>query len=309
MKAQKLLWIIAFNLIIIVMEISFGLFSHSYALIADALHNAGDVIAIVITYIALKIGTRETTFQYTFGFIKAEMMAAFVNTLFLFVTMFYMIYESMIRLFHPEPIAAEYMVIVGMIAVVANGISAYMLKNLGVASCASSHSHEHHHDHQDANIQSAYLHMLSDALISFGVVVAGVVIYLYKIYSIDAVLTIAFSVYILFHAYPLLKTSFLSLMDANAHLISEQSLHDIIHAESQVLEYHDLHITKPSTKHDFISFHIVLADDGTQLSDTEVITQRIRDALKEVGFTHVLIQVDSATKAQHQSRCMLTGDE
>ena len=292
MKAQKLLWMIAFNLIIIAMEIGFGLFSHSYALIADALHNAGDVIAIVITYIALNIGTRETTFQYTFGFIKAEMMAAFVNTLFLFATMFYMIYESMIRLFHPEPIAAEYMVIVGMVAVVANGISAYMLKNLGVASCASSHSHDdkHHHDHQDANLQSAYLHMLSDALISFGVVIAGVVIYFYEIYSIDAVLTIAFSVYILFHAYPLLKTSFLSLMDANAHLISEQALHDIIHAESQVLEYHDLHITKPSTQHDFISFHIVLADDCAQLRDTEAISQRIRDALKEVGFTHVLIQ-------------------
>ncbi len=304
MKARQLLWIIAFNLIIIVCEIGFGLISNSFALIADALHNAGDVIAIMITYIALRIGLQKTTFAFTFGFLKAEMMAAFVNTLFLFVTMFYMIYESVFRLFEPQTIEPMYMMIVGGIAVVANGISAYLLHNLGVSACASG---EHHHEHTlgDANIKSAYLHMLSDALISLGVVVAGVVIYLYEIYSIDAVLTIIFSVYILFHAYPLLKTSFLSLMDANAHIISEQELHDIIHAESQVLEYHDLHITKPSSKHDFISFHIVLDDKHTQLSDAEAITQRIRDTLKEVGFTHILIQVDSAAKAQHQSNCNL----
>ena len=304
MKTQKLGWIIIFNLAIIACEIGFGLVSNSFALIADALHNAGDVMAIVITYIALRISAQKTTFAFTFGFLKAEMMAAFVNTLFLFVTMFYMIYESVFRLFEPQGIEPMYMIVVGGIAAIANGISAYMLKHLGVSTCGSG-THHHEHPHSDANITSAYLHMLGDALISLGVVVAGVVIHLYAIYSIDAILTIIFSVYILFHAYPLLKTSFLSLMDANSHLISEQALHDIIHAESQVLEFHDLHITKPSSRHDFISFHIVLKNHQIPLHDIERITQRIRNDLKKVGFTHILIQVDSATKAQHQNNCNL----
>ena len=101
MKEKKLLWIILFNVTIIISEIVFGLISNSFALIADALHNTGDVIAIIITYIALKLGTRKTTFKYTFGFLKAEMMAAFVNTLFLLLTMLYMIYESINRFYNP----------------------------------------------------------------------------------------------------------------------------------------------------------------------------------------------------------------
>jgi cobalt-zinc-cadmium efflux system protein len=147
--------------------------------------------------------------------------------------------------------------------------------------------------------------MLSDALISLGVVVAGVCIYYFQIYSIDALLTIAFSIYILIHAYPLLKSSFLALMDANTHIITEQELQAIIHAEKHVIEYHDLHITKPSSKHNFISFHIVLEDKYTKLEDAEAITQRIKHALKSFGFTHILIQVDSASKTQHQNNCTL----
>ena len=71
MKTTKLLWIIVFNLLIIISEIVFGLISNSFALIADALHNTGDVIAVVITYIALKLGAKKTTFKYTFGYLKS----------------------------------------------------------------------------------------------------------------------------------------------------------------------------------------------------------------------------------------------
>jgi cobalt-zinc-cadmium efflux system protein len=300
-KAQKLLWIIAFNLIIIVMEVGFGLFAHSFALIADALHNAGDVIAIVITYIALNIGSRQITFQYTFGFIKAEMMAAFVNTLFLFMTMLYMIYESIFRFFSPETIAAEYMIGVGLVAVLANGISAYMLKNLGVSTCASGHVHEH----GDVNIYSAYLHMLSDALISLGVVAAGIVIYLFGIYSLDAALTIVFSLYILVHTYPLLKSSFLSLMDANTHTLSEQRLSDIIQVNTHVVSYHDLHMTQPSSKHTFISFHIVLDDERLSLKEIDAIVSDIKRSLKEHGFTHIIIQAESKRMLEQHKHCSL----
>ncbi|MGC9350971.1 MAG: cation diffusion facilitator family transporter, partial [Sulfurovum sp.] len=148
MKTKKILLIIFFNLAIIVSEIIFGLVSNSFALIADALHNTGDVLAIVITYIALRFGTTSPTFHYTFGFIKAEMMAAFTNTLFLLLTMLYMIYESIGRFFAPEVIAPEYMIIVGMIAVIANGISAYLLHAIGVED---HHENDHHQYHGDAN--------------------------------------------------------------------------------------------------------------------------------------------------------------
>ena len=301
MKAKKILWIIIFNSIIIVSEILFGIISNSFALIADALHNTGDVIAIIITYIALKLGTKQTTFKYTFGFIKAEMMAAFTNTLFLLITMIYMIYEAINRFFNPEIIEPIYMIVVGIIAVLANGISAYILNNMGVQSC---HGHEHHH-HEDANIKSAYLHMLSDALISVGVVVAGIFIYYFKIYYIDSILTIVFSIYIIVHSYPLLKKSFLSLMDVNIVDVTQKQLDEIINNDNNVLEYNDLHIHQPSSKHIFISFHIVLNDD-LLLSTCEHITQVIRKDLKDIGFSHILIQVDSKKSLKNQTNCNIT---
>lgn len=185
MKEKKLFLIIIVNVLIIVSEVVFGVVSNSYALIADALHNTGDVLAVVITLIAIKLAMKKSTFRNSFGFLRAEMMAAFVNTLFLMTTMLYMIYESLYRLYKPEIIEPLYMIVVGLVAVIANGLSAYLLNTLEVP-VHGMHSHSHHQNHhEDANIKSAYLHMLSDTLISFGVVVAGILIYYFKIYYID----------------------------------------------------------------------------------------------------------------------------
>ena len=302
MKERMILWIIIFNVIIIFSEIFFGIISNSFALIADALHNMGDVFAIIITYIAVKLGTKEATFKYTFGFVKAEMMAAFINTLFLSLTMFYMIYEATNRFINPEIIEPVYMIVVGLIAVVANGISAYILNKLGVSTHEHEHGHHHHHE-EDANIRSAYLHMLSDTLVSVGVVVAGVFIYYFEVYYIDSVLTVVFSIYILNHSYPLLKKSFLSLMDANTVGISKDELDAIIKSNEAVVEYHDLHISKPSFKHNFISFHIVLNDDTITLRDTEEITNSIRCLLESKGFNHIIIQVDSNSCIKNNIHC------
>jgi cobalt-zinc-cadmium efflux system protein len=304
-KEKKILFIIIFNLIIVFSEITFGLISNSFALIADALHNAGDVIAIIITYIALKFSTKQKTFKFTFGFLRAEMMAAFINTIFLFITMLYMIYEAIIRFINPEVIEPIYMIVVGFVAVIANGISAYILSKMQVFSCPN-HDHSHHHHEEDANIKSAYLHMLSDALISVGVIVAGIFIYFFKIYYIDSILTIIFSIYILNHSYPLLKKSFCSLMDINITNMSQDKLENIIlNSNDNIVEYHDLHIYKPSSKHNFISFHIVLKDDNIDLKRCEIITDDIKHKLEHIGFNHILIQVDSDKCIKNNINCSL----
>jgi cobalt-zinc-cadmium efflux system protein len=304
MKEKKLLWIIVFNLFIIVSEILFGLISNSFALIADALHNIGDVIAVAITYLALRLAATKASFKYTFGFLRAEMMAGFVNTLFLFLTMFYMIYESIFRFMHPEKIEPVYMIVVGIIAVIANGISAYILNNMGVASCSHG-EHAHHHDHEDTNIRSAYLHMLADALISVGVVVAGIFIYFFEVYRVDSLLTIGFSIFILFHSYPLLKKSFLSLMDVNTMEIDEQKLEEIIASDERILEYHDLHIYQPSSKERFISFHVVLNDDTISLKESTLLVFNIQEKLEHLGFNHILIQLDDKTCLKHDKYCLM----
>jgi len=311
MNEKKILLIILFNSLIILSEVVFGFISNSFALIADALHNTGDVLAVVITYIALKLGSKKFSYKFTFGYMRAEMMAAFVNTLFLYITMFVMIYVAIERFFNPLVIEPLYMITVGFIAFIANGISAYILNNMGVSSCSShEHSHEHNpkehkHEDKDANIQSAYLHMLSDALISLGVVIAGIFIYFYEIYYIDSLLTVLFSVYILVHSYALLKKSFLSLMDANTSDVKEEELDKLILNDKNILQYHDLHINKPSSKYAFISFHLVLKNKDLSLEEVETISNKIRMKLKVLGFNHILIQVDTSLCLTNEKECFL----
>ena len=253
MKEKKLLWIIGFNVVIIVGELLFGVVANSFALIADAMHNVGDVLALVITYVAVRLARVKASFRYPFGFMRAEMMAGFVNTLFLFLTMFYLIFESVMRLFHPEKVEPLYMIVVGIIAVVANGLSAYLLHTMGVERCVHTHHDHHTHHHDDANIHSAYLHMFADALISVGVVVAGLLIYFYGIYRVDSLLSIGFSIFILFHSYPLLKKSFLALMDVNRMDIKEDELARTVLDDEHIVGYDTLHLYQPSSKDAFSS--------------------------------------------------------
>ncbi len=306
-KEKKVLLIILFNSIIILSEIIFGIISNSFALIADALHNTGDVIAIVVTYLALRLGAVRSTFKYTFGFIKAEMMAAFVNTLFLLLTMLYLIYEAVNRVFDPEIIEPLYMIVVGLIAVAANGISAYILNNIGLEHHHHGHGDEedHYHHHEgDANIRSAYLHMLSDTLVSVAVVIAGIFIYLFEVYYIDSVLTVLFSLYIIKHSYPLLKKSFFSLMDINFADISLEKLDNVIKCDERVLQYHDLHIHCPSSKEKYISFHLVLDDENISLKECEDIGKKIKHRLSHEGFTHILIQFDTKEHIKSSINCI-----
>jgi len=307
MREKRIFWIIVFNLIIIVSEFGFGWIANSFALIADALHNVGDVIAVVITYLALRLSGQRASFEYTFGFMRAEMMAGFVNTLFLFVTMFYLIYEATLRLFEPQVVEPLTMMVVGSIAVVANGVSAYLLHTMGVASCSHGEgtpTHEHTHTHEDTNIKSAYLHMLADALISVGVVVAGGMIYLFEIYRIDAVLTILFSLFILFHSYPLLKRSFSSLMDINVGGVDRVALEEAILVDERVAGYHDLHLHQPSSKDHFISFHLVLKDATIPLHDSHALTTALKQRLEQLGFNHIVIQVETTACHRDHIYCI-----
>jgi cobalt-zinc-cadmium efflux system protein len=208
MQINKIFWIIIFNIIIILNEITFGVISNSFSLISDALHNVGDVIALVVTFLALKLALSMPKQKSN----KIQMKAAFFNTLFLYITMLYMIYESISKLYHPEIIEPIYMIVVGFIAFIANAISAYILFRININCCTHNNKQD---EHKNLNIQSAYLHMLSDALISIGVVIAGVFIYYFNIVTIDSILTILFSLYILKHSYPLLKKSFVYLYKNN----------------------------------------------------------------------------------------------
>lgn len=302
MKLKTVLFVIVLNLIIVAAEIFFGLLSGSMALIADAAHNLGDVAAVVVTFIALVYGAKAATARMTFGWIRAEMMAAFVNSLFLCATMIYVLYESGARFINPEAVDAVYVMWVAAVALAANGFSAWLLKGAGVGHHHHdhSHAHEHHNHHEDLNIRSAYLHMLSDALISLGVIVGGAAVYFFEISRIDSAIAVLFSLWILKEAFAVLKRSFFSLMDINADEL--ETYETALLQYDEISSVHDLHLFRPSSKECHFSAHLVLSGNP-DLAAVEHLLERVHHTLEHLGVTHSLLQPETAKYAQESPLC------
>lgn len=290
-KESILKKVIILNITLVVAEIVAGIYSGSMALLADAFHNLGDVLALFISLVAIIFGAKRATDSMTFGYIKAEMMAAFINSIFLVATMIFILAESIGRIFNPNEIDAPVVIIVSLIALAINGFSTFLLSQNKIEHHHHEDGDEHHHEHhEDMNIKSAYLHMLGDAVISFSVAVGGVIIYFFGVVVIDSILSVVFSIYIIKETLPVLKKSFYSLMDSNIDDIKE--VENLILSSSEVLSVHDLHLYRPNSKEYYGSVHVVLRDD-LLLSQVETVLENIRARLCKKGITHFIIQPES----------------
>lgn len=298
---KPVIWL---NMGIVIGEIAAGLISGSVALMVDALHNLGDVLAVIITYIAIIYGQKSPSYRYTFGYHRAEMMAAFINAMFLIVAMGFVLVEAVRSLLFPQEIAAEWMIIVAMIAMVLNFYSARLLHQAGISHHhGHGHDHdEHHHEHHhhDHNIRAAYLHMLGDALLSLGVVIGGIMIYFFDIARVDGLLALGFGLYILWQTWPTLKKSFESLMD-KSH-IDVRSIKEKLLSFEQVTSIHDLHITQPSSQEVHLLAHII-CDKSLTLEHIENLLEEIRESLLQMGITHTVIQPETKKYEQEGLLC------
>ena len=302
-KKQTLQKVIALNISLVIAEIIAGIYSGSMALIADAFHNLGDVLALFISLIAIVYGAKKASESMTFGYVKAEIMAAFINSLFLIITMIFILIESVNRFLNPTEINAPIVIFVSLIALFINAYSTILLKQNNIEH---HHDHDeeehHHHEHEDMNIKSAYLHMLGDAVISLSVAVGGIIIYIFGVVAIDSVLSVLFSIYIIKETFPILKKSFYSLMDSNIDDL-KQIENLIINSDSHILSIHDLHLYRPNSSECYGSVHIVLNENLTLL-EIETILENIRFILSKNEITHFIIQPESI-KYNNNENCVI----
>lgn len=302
-KKSTLQKVISLNISLVIAEIIAGIYSGSMALIADAFHNLGDVLALFISLIAIVYGAKKASESMTFGYIKAEIMAAFINSLFLIITMIFILIESVNRFLNPTEINAPIVIFVSLIALFINAYSTILLKQNNIEH---HHDHDeeehHHHEHEDMNIKSAYLHMLGDAVISLSVAVGGIIIYIFGVVAIDSVLSVLFSIYIIKETFPILKKSFYSLMDSNIDDL-KQIKNLIINSDSHILSIHDLHLYRPNSSECYGSVHIVLNENLTLL-EIETILENIRFILSKNEITHFIIQPESI-KYNNNENCVI----
>jgi cobalt-zinc-cadmium efflux system protein len=226
-KGKNLIITMILNFAITIAEIIGGLYAGSLSLISDALHNLSDGVAVIITYISLKLSRRENTAKMTFGYKRAEIFAALFNSSLLIIISVFLFKEAYLKFIHPEPIKGSVMIAVALIGLLANTLSVLLLRE---------------NSRDSVNIKSAYLHLLSDALSSIGVVIGGIMIYFYNITWIDPLLTVIIGIYVLKESLGILFDTIKILMQTAPEHIDIFKIKEEIEKIDVVENIHHLHI-------------------------------------------------------------------
>ncbi|WP_339737077.1 cation diffusion facilitator family transporter [uncultured Sunxiuqinia sp.] len=276
--AQNRLGITIFlNVVITVAQIIGGIISGSLALISDALHNLSDSLAVVLAYIANRLSGREKTSKSTFGFQRAEIIAAFINALVLVVISFYLMVEAIKRYFDPQVIDFRWMLWLGILGIAANGFSVFLL-----------HADQNH----NLNIKAAYLHLMGDAMTSVAVVVGALCIWLWDWYWIDPTITLLISFYLLLHTYKLLKESTEILMQFAPSNISVPEIARRLTEHDQVAQVYHIHVWRLTDRTVHFEAHVVLNSD-LKLSETKIINKQLAQILiEEFEIQHITLQLE-----------------
>lgn len=273
---RRLMVTMLLNLVITVAEVIGGILSGSLALISDALHNFSDAVSVIISYAALKLRSRDHSHRHTFGLKRAEIFAAVINSGVLVAVSIFLFYEAVVRLLAPPEVSGGLMTVVAAIGLVANVAGTYLL----------------HRDAQTSiNIRSSYLHLLSDAVSSVGVMAGGFAIYYWGIYWVDPLLTIIIGVYIVRASFQILSQAVHILMEGAPPEVSLQEVQRAVEALPEIQDIHHVHMWLVGEKDVHFEAHVNIRDMMTSESD------RLRNQVQEIlarqfGIFHATIQFE-----------------
>jgi len=276
-SGKRLLLTLALNFIIPVAQVVGGIISNSMALISDAIHNFSDFTAVLISYVAFRIGRKGASIENTFGYQRAEVMAALINSAILVGASIFIIYEAVIRFLHPEPVIGGIVMILAGVGIVGNGFSAWLL----------------HRDSKDnLNIRGAFLHMMGDLLTSVVVLINGAILMLKPWYWLDPLLSLLIVVFILKNCWDIIKEATAVLMNATPKGLDIQKIKDFIENLPEVCAVHYLHAWNVSSSSIAFSCHVEVNDQT--VSQTELLAEKIRHELyHRFGIEHPILQFET----------------
>jgi len=270
---------VSLNLIFVLVEFGFGFFSGSLALLADAGHNASDVVGLLLAWGASFLARRQPSQKFTFGLRRATIYAAFLNAVLLLAACAVILWEAICRLSDPAPVAGFTMIAVAAIGVVINTVTAILFMR---------------GSKEDANVRGAFLHMAADAAVSVGVVLAGVAIMATGIGWIDPIVSIIIVMVIVWGTWDLFTESVGLAMDAVPRRININELTNALAEVPGVLEIHDLHVWGMSTSEVMLTAHLVIAESSRQgaLKEAQSV---LRDRF---AITHTTLQFEDSSTSQ-----------
>ncbi|MBC7419845.1 MAG: cation transporter [Bdellovibrio sp.] len=280
---------ITLNIIFVAVEVGYGFFANSLALLADAGHNLSDVLGLIVAWIATILVRRKPNQTYTFGLRSSSILAALTNAVFLLVAIGGILWEAVGRFQDAPAVAGPTVIAVAAFGILVNGLTAYLF--------SSGHK-------DDLNIKGAYLHMLADAVVSLGVVIAGFVMIYTGWNWLDPLISVVVSLIILKGTWSLLKDSMRLAMNAVPVGISHAEVLGFLHAKKGVSKVHDLHIWGISTTENALTAHLVMPEghpgDG-------FLSHLSTDLQKQFRIHHSTVQIEIGNDPNHP--CALEPDE
>lgn len=271
---------VALNLVFVVIESAFGFFSNSVALIADAGHNLGDVLGLICAWAAIVLTRRPPAGKFTYGLGRSSVLAALTNAVLLLVACGAIAWEAALRLSSPPAVAGATVMSVAGVGIVLNGISAWLL---------------HGGSRDDLNRHSAFMHMLGDAAISAGVLVAGALIVYTGWNWLDPVVSILIVLIILVSTWSLLRDSINLSLDAVPEGVNSGAILAFLSGQRGVTDVHDLHIWALSTTSVALTAHLVVPDREAEDALLGSLTPNLK---KRFRIDHATLQIER-DRCQH----------
>lgn len=275
MKDRNLVISILLNILITVSQVIGGLLSGSLALLSDALHNFSDVISLVVSFGASKLSKRKASIQRTFGYKRAEILAAFINAATLVIVGVLLIIEAIERFQNPQEIESNLVIWLSAIAILGNGFSVLLLKK---------------DSNSNLNMRSAYLHLLTDMMASVAVLIGGLLMKFYQIFWVDSVLTFLIAIYLIWVGYDLLKKSTKILMLFTPDQVNIKDVLRAVHAIPKVKKLHHIHVWCLNDDELHLEAHLDLIEN-VSITEFDLILKQIEEKLHdEFQINHVTIQ-------------------
>ena len=274
-KGNNLIFSILLNLLITIAQVIGGIISGSLALISDALHNFSDVLSLVFSLVAHKLSRRKASLNNTFGYKRAELIAAFINAITLIIVAFFLIYEASSRLFHPEPIKSGLVIWLALLGIVVNGGSVLLLKK----------DSEH-----NLNMKSAYLHLLTDMMASVAVLIGGLLMKFYGWFWVDSIMTLFIALYLIYVGYDLIKSATKMLMLFTPDYIDIKEVVSEVHKIKGVNKLHHIHVWHLNDEELHLEAHLDCSED-IKMSEFNSLLEEVEIVLfQKFNINHINIQ-------------------
>ena len=278
-KSKKTLYVTLFlTLFFALMELFGGLFSNSLSLVGDSFHMFSDVLALGASMVAIYFEAKKPTEKFTYGFLRLEVVVAFLNGIVLMLISVGMIYESVIRFFNPKEIDFGSMFFIALIGLIFNIVITWIL--------FSSTKKEN-----NINIKSAMLHFLGDLLNSVGVIISSIIIYFTNFVYIDIIMSVVISVIIFTGGYKISKEAFFILMEAVPSEVDLNTLRNELLNIDGIKNIHELHVWKNDNEEISFTAHILL--DNYEKHNNYRIINEIKEKLTVYDIFHMTVQIEN----------------